>query len=281
MLRRSATTQVGIHMRAHEHRLTHGRFEEAFFPEPHIGVAGRGSTGDWVVWSGHLPPAPGIPGDPLLSGSNPFTLTNYLLRCIDLLKTLMLSVIGLPDGEQTRRVRAGPALRDRHESPRRRIAAADHRPHRARRPERHADDGRGAPPDRRLHREDFGRRARRHRDRTTAAAGVEDDRRGDSASRSAMDLALNVLRALASQVGKELRATWSRSTRSCAGRPRSSTSSSRLPSACTAIACCSSARAWMRSTAWTTGSGSRRHGATKTCLESRFLTGIYDFLFAL
>jgi len=87
--------------RAKEERdkLSHACFEEAFFPEPHIGVAGRNSSGEWVVWSGHLPPAPGIPGDPLVPKTNPFTLANYLLRCIDLLKTLMLSVIGKPEDE--------------------------------------------------------------------------------------------------------------------------------------------------------------------------------------
>ncbi len=81
-------------------KLTHRCFEDAFFPEPHIGVAGRDSAGQWVVWSGHLPPAPGIPGDPIVPGSNPFTLANYILRCIELLKTLMLSVIGPPEGEE-------------------------------------------------------------------------------------------------------------------------------------------------------------------------------------
>jgi uncharacterized protein with NAD-binding domain and iron-sulfur cluster len=81
------------------HKLTHGCFEEAFFPEPHIGVAGKDHDGQWVVWSGHLPPAPGIPGDPIVPGSNPFTLANYILRCIELLKTLLVSVIGPPRGD--------------------------------------------------------------------------------------------------------------------------------------------------------------------------------------
>ena len=76
--------------------LTHGSFEDAFFPEPHIGVAGRDAHDDWVVWSGHLPPAPGLPGDPFVPGDNPFTLANYMLRCLELLKTLMVSVIGPP-----------------------------------------------------------------------------------------------------------------------------------------------------------------------------------------
>jgi uncharacterized protein with NAD-binding domain and iron-sulfur cluster len=77
-----------------EARLAHASFEDAFFPEPHIGVAGRNSSRDWVVWSGQLPPAKGLPGDDLVPETNPFTLASYLLRCVDLLKTLMLSVIG-------------------------------------------------------------------------------------------------------------------------------------------------------------------------------------------
>jgi uncharacterized protein with NAD-binding domain and iron-sulfur cluster len=73
--------------------LVHGSVEEAFLPEPHVGVAGLGSAN---VWSGFLPPAKGSPGEPLDEETNPFTLASYLLRCFDLLKTLMLSVIGSP-----------------------------------------------------------------------------------------------------------------------------------------------------------------------------------------
>src|SRR5262249_50739709 len=52
------------------------------------------SASDWVVWSGQLPPAKGLPGDPLVPENNPFTISSYLLRTVALLKTLMLSVIG-------------------------------------------------------------------------------------------------------------------------------------------------------------------------------------------
>jgi uncharacterized protein with NAD-binding domain and iron-sulfur cluster len=83
----------------HAGRLAHGSFDEAFVAEPHIGVTGWDATGRQTVWSGHLPPAKGLPGDPIVAESNPFTLANYLLRCIDLLKTLMLSVIA-PTSEQ-------------------------------------------------------------------------------------------------------------------------------------------------------------------------------------
>jgi uncharacterized protein with NAD-binding domain and iron-sulfur cluster len=87
-------------------RLAHGSMEEAFFPEPHIGVAIPEFVGDetldlrktWNIWSSHLPPAKGLPGEPLDADSNPFTVANYILRCLDLIKTLMLSTIGPADG---------------------------------------------------------------------------------------------------------------------------------------------------------------------------------------
>ena len=87
-------------------RLAHGSMEEAFFPEPHIGVAiPEVADGDrldfgrrWDVWSSHLPPAKGLPGERLDEGSNPFTLTNYILRCFELIKALIQSTIGPPDG---------------------------------------------------------------------------------------------------------------------------------------------------------------------------------------
>ena len=88
-------------------RLPHASFEEAFFPEPHIGVAGRNSSGDWVVWSGHMPPVAGLPGDGIDPKTNPFTLASYALRCVELLKTLMLSVIGPPGDDVPGRARPG------------------------------------------------------------------------------------------------------------------------------------------------------------------------------
>jgi uncharacterized protein with NAD-binding domain and iron-sulfur cluster len=82
-------------------RLAHGSLDAAFFPEPHIGVAVRDTAEDsarrWAIWSGYLPPAKGMPGEPLDAETNPFTLENYLVRCYELIKTLMLSVIGPGD----------------------------------------------------------------------------------------------------------------------------------------------------------------------------------------
>ena len=77
-------------------KLAHGRIDDAFFPEPHIGLGRPDPHRDWAVWSAYLPPAKGLPGEPFDEHTNPFTLASYLLRCFDLLKSLMLSVIRAP-----------------------------------------------------------------------------------------------------------------------------------------------------------------------------------------
>jgi uncharacterized protein with NAD-binding domain and iron-sulfur cluster len=81
-----------------QNRLAHGCFEDAFVPEPNIAVGHPHFGGKWAAWSGLFPPEPGLPGEPLDERSNPFTLASYLLRCLSLLKTLMVSTIG-PPGE--------------------------------------------------------------------------------------------------------------------------------------------------------------------------------------
>jgi uncharacterized protein with NAD-binding domain and iron-sulfur cluster len=80
-------------------RLAHGSINDALFPEPHVGVASPDPHRDWAIWSGYLPPANGLPGELLDESTNPFTLANYVLRCFDLLKALMLSVIGPVEGD--------------------------------------------------------------------------------------------------------------------------------------------------------------------------------------
>jgi uncharacterized protein with NAD-binding domain and iron-sulfur cluster len=86
--------------------LLFGRMEDAFFPEPNVGVWGRSPktsaetlnpSPDWAVWSAYLPPANGLPGEPMDENSNPFTLASYLFRSFELLKTLTLSVIRAPE----------------------------------------------------------------------------------------------------------------------------------------------------------------------------------------
>jgi len=74
-------------------RLAHACFDDAFSPEPQIGVG----IGKSNIWLGYLPPARGLPGDDLDVGSNPFTLVSYMSRCLLLAKALMQSVIAKPD----------------------------------------------------------------------------------------------------------------------------------------------------------------------------------------
>ncbi len=78
---------------AHDARapLCHATFDEAFIPEPHVGVGTMLGRDGFAVWSGYFAPTEGLPGDRLADGSNPFTLANYLLRCLDLVRTLIQS----------------------------------------------------------------------------------------------------------------------------------------------------------------------------------------------
>lgn len=66
-------------------------WRDAFFTEPHVGIADRGRRGDWLAWTAMFPPAPGCPGDPLTI-HNPFSLSNYLGRMVSLLKSLFVGL---------------------------------------------------------------------------------------------------------------------------------------------------------------------------------------------
>jgi uncharacterized protein with NAD-binding domain and iron-sulfur cluster len=61
---------------------------DAFKPAPDVGVAESGPDG-WSFWMAHFPPAGGQPGDPK-SGS-PFTLTEYLGHSVKLIGELLRS----------------------------------------------------------------------------------------------------------------------------------------------------------------------------------------------
>ena len=75
-------------------KLTHGRIDDAFYPEPHAGVAVPDFRAGSAFWSGLFPPGDGLPGEPFDDQANPFTIANYLARSFGLIKTLMLSVVG-------------------------------------------------------------------------------------------------------------------------------------------------------------------------------------------
>jgi len=94
-------------------RTVHDSIEDAFFPEPLIGVARPEPLNDWVMWSGYFPPGEGLPGTDFDAQTNPFTLSYYLQRSFELLKTLMLSVIGTPKDDIPGRPR--PDARSRHD----------------------------------------------------------------------------------------------------------------------------------------------------------------------
>ena len=66
-------------------------FEDAFKPDNFVGVTERTGDGAWRNWNAFFPPAAGTPGDPL-QGSTPFSVPGYLTRCVLLLRTLITSV---------------------------------------------------------------------------------------------------------------------------------------------------------------------------------------------
>ncbi|MBI1396497.1 MAG: FAD-dependent oxidoreductase [Betaproteobacteria bacterium] len=81
-------------------------WRDAFFPDPHVGVASPAADGTWDAWTAWFPPGEGLPGDPLTGRTNPFSLSAYLVRSILLLRTLMLSTLGALAGD-TRDGRSG------------------------------------------------------------------------------------------------------------------------------------------------------------------------------
>lgn len=68
-----------------------GEWHEAFIQEYDIGVFSSHEVGCWQKWSGSFSPKPGLPGDPLPEGET-YSLTNYYLQALELLKTLITEV---------------------------------------------------------------------------------------------------------------------------------------------------------------------------------------------
>jgi uncharacterized protein with NAD-binding domain and iron-sulfur cluster len=69
----------------------YGDWDEAFIQEQDIGLFSGHELGGWQQWSGRFKPRPGLPGDPLPAGEI-YSLTQYYLQAIDLLKTLLFDV---------------------------------------------------------------------------------------------------------------------------------------------------------------------------------------------
>jgi len=72
-------------------RRRHANWQDAFIREPHVGIVDPSVEGGWVAWTALFPPVPGLPGDPLTT-HNPFSLSNYLVRAITLLRSLFIGL---------------------------------------------------------------------------------------------------------------------------------------------------------------------------------------------
>lgn len=79
--------------------LAHGRFDDAFMPEPNVGLVDPKFHGQSVMWSVFFPPNEGEPGTPMTADDNPFTMATYLVRLMEMAKALVLSVVGDMPGE--------------------------------------------------------------------------------------------------------------------------------------------------------------------------------------
>ena len=76
-------------------------WRDAFSPEPVLGVMDRSRYGEWVPWLSYFPPSDGLPGDPFTE-ANPFTVTGYLLRAVNLLRTLVVAAQPSTDSDSAR-----------------------------------------------------------------------------------------------------------------------------------------------------------------------------------
>lgn len=66
-------------------------WRDGFSPAPFIGLTERAQNGAYWNFLSYFPPGDGLPGDPL-SENNPFTVTSYLARTASILRTLLLAV---------------------------------------------------------------------------------------------------------------------------------------------------------------------------------------------
>lgn len=66
-------------------------WQDAFVPDNYVGVTEKGPDNQWANWAAYFPPAAGLPGDAYTRG-NPFSVRGYLGQCLRLLRTLLLSV---------------------------------------------------------------------------------------------------------------------------------------------------------------------------------------------
>ncbi|KPJ82976.1 MAG: hypothetical protein AMS19_06050 [Gemmatimonas sp. SG8_23] len=66
------------------------RWDEAFSPAPDVAVVDRGDDGEWDFWLAHFPAGRGLPGDPT-QPLGPMTVVGYMSRCAALVRELIRS----------------------------------------------------------------------------------------------------------------------------------------------------------------------------------------------
>ena len=86
-----------------------GHWQEAFVPESDIGLFSSTEQGGWQSWAGRFPPRPGLPGD-LLKPGEMLSLSGYIERAIELLRTLLLECDVTLRGRSAATYRAAPKL---------------------------------------------------------------------------------------------------------------------------------------------------------------------------
>ncbi len=67
------------------------QWTDAFTPAPHVGVADTTGDGGWEFWVAHFQGQSGLPGDPIAPGDGPYTVTGYLRQVVILLRELLRS----------------------------------------------------------------------------------------------------------------------------------------------------------------------------------------------
>ena len=63
-------------------------WRDAFKPDSHVGVMDWSEAGGWEAWTAVFPTLPGVPGDDF-SQDNPYTVTGYLMRMLEVLRALL------------------------------------------------------------------------------------------------------------------------------------------------------------------------------------------------
>ena len=80
--------------------LAHSCFDEAFMPEPNVGLVNPNfQDSQPVAWSVYFPPNEGLPGTPMEGNDNPFTVASYVTRMFEMVKALILSEVGDMPGD--------------------------------------------------------------------------------------------------------------------------------------------------------------------------------------